>query len=76
MSEIRKSIFAAANDTWESIAAREMPKQDSDEAIASLQSWNLHVFARPKPPAGSVREGNQILPSDVIFLEPPKAKAG
>jgi hypothetical protein len=37
-----------------------------------LQSWNLHVFMRPAAPEGSSRHGNPILPSDVIFVEPPQ----
>jgi len=38
-----------------------------------LQSWNFHVFMRPAAPADSPRAGNPILPSDIIFLEPPAA---
>lgn len=73
MSDVRKSIFPSPDDTWETIAAREFGA-DSAEAVANLQSWNLHVFARPKPPENSPRAGNQILPSDVIFIEPPLAQ--
>ena len=71
MSEIRKSIFPAAEDTWETIAARELPDLDTVEATGQLQSWNLHVFMRPAAPEGSARSGNPILPSDIIFVEPP-----
>ncbi len=71
MSEARRSIFPTPDDTWETIAARELPDVDAGQAISQLQSWNLHVFARPKPPEGSPRGGNQILPSDVIFIEAP-----
>ena len=58
-------------DTWERIAERELT--DVDDAVSLLQSWNLHVFMRPAAPEGSARAGNPILPSDVIFLEPPLA---
>jgi len=71
LSTRRKSTLPAAGDTWESIAARELPQVDPKEAASSLQSWNLHVFMRPAAPEGSPRAGNPILPSDVIFLEAP-----
>jgi len=38
-----------------------------------LQSWNLHVFMRAAGGVGRMRGDNPILPSDVIFIEPPKA---
>lgn len=72
-STVRRSIFPAEGDTWESIASRELSGQDAEAAVSALQSWNLHVFMRPAAPEGSPRHGNPILPSDVIFLEPPKA---
>lgn len=68
---VRRSIFPRAGDTWEAIAARELPDADPAAAVSELQSWNLHVFMRPAAPEGSPRHGNPILPSDVIFLEPP-----
>ncbi|XOV88139.1 MAG: hypothetical protein ACFHX7_24805 [Pseudomonadota bacterium] len=71
MDRVRKSIFPTATDTWETIARRELPDLDETQAISSLQSWNLHVFARRAAPAGTPREGNPILPSDIIFVEAP-----
>ena len=71
MKAVRKSIFPGAEDTWTSIAERELAETDQDEAISKIQSWNLHVFARRAPDGDSPRSGNPILPSDVIFLEPP-----
>lgn len=68
---VRRSIFPRPDDTWDSIAARELPDLDAATAASQLQSWNMHVFMRPAAAAGSPREGNPILPSDVIFLEPP-----
>jgi hypothetical protein len=73
LSVVRKSILPRAGDSWASIAQRELPKLKAEEAISSLQSWNLHVFLRAPAPAGSPRAGNPILPSDVIFIEPPLA---
>ena len=73
MNTVRKSIFPSAQDTWASIAARELDSTKAEESIANLQSWNLHVFARPPAPADSPRAGNPILPSDILFIEPPLA---
>ncbi len=73
LSTVRRSIFPREGDTWETIAARELTGQDTTAAVGQLQSWNLHVFMRRSPPEGSPRHGNPILPSDVIFLEPPQA---
>ena len=73
LNDVRRSIFPEAEDTWERIAARELPGMDTAEAVSQLQSWNMHVFMRPAAPETSPRHGNPILPSDVIFLEPPRA---
>ena len=72
-NETRKSIFPEGQDTWESIAQRELPDMSSEEAVSILQSWNLHVFMRPAAAKDSTRSGNPILPSDVIFVAPPLA---
>jgi hypothetical protein len=73
LSQQRRSIHPREDDTWSTIAARELPGMAPDEAEKLLQSCNLHVFMRRSPPADSPRHGNPILPSDVIFLEPPRA---
>lgn len=73
LSPVRRSIHPAPDDTWQSIAGRELPQLAEADAVQLLQSVNLHVFMRPAAPAGSARAGNPILPSDVIFLEPPAA---
>lgn len=75
LKKVRKSILPQAADTWQSIAARELTGKSEAEAVSMLQSWNLHVFMRAAGAAGSVRGTNPILPSDVIFVEPPSAKA-
>jgi len=72
-SIVRRSTFPREGDTWDSIAAREFPQQDPATVASQLQSWNMHVFMRPGATPGSPRAGNPILPSDVIFLEPPLA---
>lgn len=73
MKTVRRSIFPTAEDTWDTIAARELPDMDPAQAVGNLQSWNLHVFAR-RTPADSPRAGNPILPSDIIFVEAPSAR--
>lgn len=70
----RRSMFPQDGDDWTSIAARELPGTATEEAVSLLQSWNLHVFMRPAAAAGSAGQGNPILPSDIIFVEPPLAK--
>ena len=73
MKTVRSCVFPEADDTWESLAAKALPDQPVEEAVSSLQSWNLHVFARRAPTEGP-RAGNPILPSDIIFFEAPFAK--
>ena len=68
----RRSLFPLPGDGWQTIAERELG--DGGEAkVGELQSWNLHVFMRPPATPGSPHEHNPVLPSDVIFLEPPPA---
>ena len=73
LSRVRRSILPSQGDDWAAIAKRELADMDEAEAVADLQSWNLHVFMRAPAPEGSPRAGNPILPSDVIFIEPPLA---
>ncbi len=72
---VRESTLPRPGDTWQSIAARCLPDVEEGEAVSKLQSWNLHVFMRAAGAAGGVRGTNPILPSDVIFVEPPRASA-
>ncbi len=74
MDTLRQSIHPAPGDTWATIAEAHLPDEDSERAISQLQSWNLHIFARriAQKPDGS--PANPILPSDIVFLEPPLAK--
>jgi hypothetical protein len=69
----RRSLFPQDGDSWQTIAARELGG-DNEDVIGQLQSWNLHVFMRPPAEPGSPHEHNPVLPSDVIFLEPPLAE--
>lgn len=74
LSPVRKSISPMAGDGWAEIARRALPGLPEAEAVGQLQSWNLHVFLRAPAPADSPRAGNPVLPSDVIFIEPPLAQ--
>ena len=71
LSRVRASLVPSMGDTWADLAARALPGSPEAEAVAQLQSWNLHVFMR----AASLGKGqaHPFLPSDVIFLEPPLA---
>ncbi len=73
LSRVRKSILPKSGDTWQTIAAHCLDGTPEAEAVSKLQSWNLHVFMRASGAAGTNRGTNPILPSDVIFIEPPRA---
>ncbi len=73
LSRVRTSILPQSGDTWETIATRELGTMPAADAVAALQSWNLHVFMRAAGGVGRLRGDNPILPSDVIFVEAPQA---
>jgi hypothetical protein len=59
----RRYVFAQDGDDLETVAARELP--GVDDATEQLRSWNLHLAAR---------RNVGILPSDIVFTEPPLAR--
>jgi len=61
----RRYAHPVAGDDWAALAARHLPDQDPDAAVATLQSWNLHLVQRP--PTIS------LTPLDLLFVEPPRA---
>ena len=71
-SQARRFVRPLPSDSWETIAERELADQPIEAASSALQSWNLHVFMRVTALGQS---GNPILPSDIIFLEPPAPPA-
>ena len=73
LSTMRESILPKGGDTWQSIAARCLSGTPEAEAVSKLQSWNVQVLMRASGAAGTIRGTNPILPSDVIFIEPPRA---
>ena len=66
----RGYVRPEAADDWQTLAARVLPDTPAEEALEMLQSWNFHVLMRASGAGGS---GAQILPSDIIFTEPPHA---
>jgi hypothetical protein len=65
VNQSRRFVTPAPGEDWQAIARRALPDLAPESAIERLKSWNLHLFARIPP--------GQILGSDVIFVEPPKA---
>jgi hypothetical protein len=60
----RRYVFPDPGDTLTTVAARELPSDDS--AVQLLQSWNLHLLIRrPVGPDGA------LLPTDIVYVEPP-----
>ena len=56
----RQFVYPQLGDDIETVAARELPGVDG--AANQLLSWNLHLAAR---------RTTGILPSDIVFTEPP-----
>lgn len=73
LSRVRASVIPAMEDSWADLAGRALPGTSQAEAVARLQSWNLHVFMRAANPARP--SATPFLPTDVIFIEPPLASA-
>ena len=63
----RQFVLPQPGDNLASIAERELPGVEGGEQ--QLLSWNLHVAMR----AGAGR-GVGLLPSDIVFTEPPPAR--
>ena len=63
----RRYVFQQPGDDLAAIADREVPEVESAEH--QLLSWNLHLAARTGR-GGAVA----LLPSDIVFIEPPPAR--
>jgi hypothetical protein len=74
LTQVRKTVLPKPEDTWDILAARDLPDIESSQAVNMLQSWNLHVFMRPAAPEGSPQAGKPFLPSDMVFVEAPKSE--
>ena len=62
----RRFVTPADGEKVEELAARAMPNAPLEDAVASIKSWNLHIFAMRRPPG-------LLLGSDVVFVEPPQS---
>jgi len=66
LAPVRRFIQPESGDDWPAIAARALPDEPAEAAIEQLKSWNLHLVFRPV---------SVITPSDIVFVEPPRAAA-
>jgi hypothetical protein len=64
LSTQRRFVTPSDDESVEQLAARALPGEPLDEAVARIKSWNLHIFAMRRPPG-------LMLGSDVVFIEPP-----
>ena len=63
LPQVRRFIAPEPNESFQEIAARALPNEETAAAVEKLKSWNLHIFLR--------RPAGQLLGSDVEFVEPP-----
>ena len=66
LSTQRRFVTPTDDESVEQLAARALPDEPSESAVARIKSWNLHIFAMRRPPG-------LLLGSDVVFVEPPPA---
>jgi hypothetical protein len=64
LSVQRRFVTPRDDESVEQLAARALPGEPLEEAVARIKSWNLHIFAMRRPPG-------LMLGSDVVFIEPP-----
>jgi hypothetical protein len=66
LSTQRRFVTPDDDESVEQLAARALPDEPVESAVARIRSWNLHIFAMRRPPG-------LLLGSDVVFVEPPQA---
>ncbi|MFN3258400.1 MAG: hypothetical protein ACE37B_22190 [Ilumatobacter sp.] len=59
---LRRFVSPEPGEDLESVATRVLP--ETSDPVNQLLSWNLHLAAR---------RGRVLLPSDIVFTEPPPA---
>jgi hypothetical protein len=62
---LRRWTAPLPGEDWAANAARALPGQPPEQAVAALQSWNLHLVYRPPPAV--------LTCTDVVFIEAPRA---
>lgn len=62
LAPTRRSIRPVAGDTFETVAARELPDLPAEEAVSSLHDWNPHLTRFALAPRA-------LLVSDIIYVE-------
>jgi hypothetical protein len=67
MGEPRRFVHPRPGDTIAAIAERELPGVAG--AADQLLAWNLHLAMR----TFAVGAPGEVLPSDVVYVEPPAA---
>ena len=67
LSRQRLFLTPLPGEDWDALARRALPDEATAAAIDKLKSWNLHLVFRPI---------SVITPSDILFVEPPRAAAG
>jgi hypothetical protein len=67
MGDTRRFVHPRPGDTLAALAARELP--DVDGAADHLLAWNMHLAMR----TFAVGAPGEVLPSDVVYVEPPAA---
>ena len=67
MGAHRRYINPLPGDTLTTLASRELPGVVGGDQ--QLLSWNMHLATRIFP----VGKPGEVLPSDIIYLEPPLA---
>jgi hypothetical protein len=67
---MRAYVFPEPGDVLSSVAARQFP--DDPDAHQRLLSWNMHLVLRRSLTAETTQSKDpQLLPTDVVYLEPP-----
>ena len=61
----RRFVTPLPDETVEQIAARAMSSEPLAAAVDRIKSWNLHIFAKRRPPG-------LLTGSDIVFVEPPQ----
>ena len=67
MGEARRYVHPRPGDTLTTVAARELG--GGPDGAQQLLSWNLHLAMRVFP----VGAPGEVLPSDIVYVEPPPA---